>query len=108
MPKAKNIKPVLLTLANSAKAENKKNIQELISLWGDRKIPNYKTVQNIVLKLASTHNASLKSADKQYDELVANYKSKPSMTGRLESKPNRIFYQPFRMSSGIMKEQFLT
>ena len=86
MPKAKNIKPLLLTLANSAKAENKKKIQELIGLWEDRKIPNYKTVQNLALKLASTHKATLKSADKQYDELVANYKSKPSMTGRLKSK----------------------
>ena len=84
MPKAKNIKPLLLTLANSA--ENKKKVQELIGLWEDRKIPNYKTVQNLALKLASTHKATLKSADKQYDELVANYKSKPSMTGRLKSK----------------------
>ena len=65
MPKAKNIKPLLLTLANSAKAENKKKIQELIGLWEDRKIPNYKTVQNLALKLASTHKATLKSADKQ-------------------------------------------
>ena len=51
MPKAKNIKPLLLTLANSAKAENKKKIQELIGLWEDRKIPNYTTVQNLALKL---------------------------------------------------------
>ena len=86
MPKAKNIKPLLLTLANSAKAENKKKIQELIGLWEDRKIPNYKTVQNLALKLASSHKATLKSAEKEYQEFKDKYKTKPSMTGRLKNK----------------------
>ena len=66
MPRAKNIKPLLLTLANSAKPEHKPKIQVLIGLWEDRKIPNYKTVQNLALKLASSHKATLKPAEKEY------------------------------------------
>ena len=47
MPKAKNIKPLLLTLANSAKAENNKNISELIGFWEGGEIPTYKTIQHL-------------------------------------------------------------
>ena len=38
MPKAKNIKPLLLTLANSTKPETKTKIKALIGLWNNRQL----------------------------------------------------------------------
>ena len=76
----------LEALKKAAPKENREMIQTLIELYRDRKIPNFRTVENAVNRLSlKVKNKSIQAkALKDYEALTKKYKEALPATGRIE------------------------
>ena len=76
----------LQALKKAAPKENRDMIQSLIELCSLRKIPNYRSVENAVNRLAlKTKSKAIQAkALKDYEALTNKYKDAPPTTGRIE------------------------
>ena len=85
MPLKSNLKE-LASYKASAPKENRGMIEHLIELYSNKKIPNFRTVENAVTRLAS-HTKSKPTqakAVKEYDKITGKYKDALPCTGRIE------------------------
>ena len=75
----------LEALKRSAPNQNKEMIQHVINLYQGKKIPNYKTAENVVLRLSNTtkHKGIQERALKDYKATVAKYADALPTTGKL-------------------------
>ena len=80
-----NIKE-LEALKRAAPKENKEMIQTLVELYRDRKIPNYRTVENAVnrLSLKVKNKAIQAKALKDFEAIANKYAEALPTTGRIE------------------------
>ena len=71
MPYKSNLKE-LASYKAAAPKENRNMIQDLIELYYNKKIPNYKTVENVVTRLLSkSKNAAIQAkAVREYDKII--------------------------------------
>ena len=85
MPLKSNVKE-LQGYKSSAPRENREMIQHLIDLYVNKKIPNYRTVENAVsrLSLKTKHKGIQGKALKDYEAIVSKYKDALPTTGRLQ------------------------
>ena len=72
-----------------APAGNKHRIQDVIELYEQRKIPNYKSALNTVVALSSKHKITVASGkpEKLYNSLMEKYQEAESLTGQLSRAP---------------------
>ncbi len=85
MPLKSNLKE-LASYKASAPKENRGMIDHLIELYSNKKIPNFKTVENAVTRLAS-HTKSKPTQTKavrEYDKIANKYKDALPTTGRIQ------------------------
>ena len=61
-------------------------IRDVIKLYEDKKIVNFRTALNATLLLSSTNKNTLKSgrAEKEYGKIISKYSTAKPMTGRLK------------------------
>ncbi len=85
MPYKSNLKE-LASYLKIAPSENKPMIKHLIELYSDKKIPNYKTVENAVNRLTlKTKNTSIQAKGvREYDKIAKKYKDSLPSTGRIQ------------------------
>ena len=76
----------LQTLKAKATGDNKSNIQTIIELYQNKKIPNYKTAFNASTALASKHKATISSGKPEtlYNTIINQYSNAEPITGRLK------------------------
>ena len=69
-----------------APSGNKGMIKHLIELYSDKKIPNYKTVENVVARLITkTKNTSIQAKGvKEYEKIAGKYSDSLPSTGRIQ------------------------
>jgi len=93
----------------SAPKENKDKIQKVIDLYSQKKIVNYKTAFNAVMRLASKSKHTIKSGrpDKAYDNIVAKYSEAEPMIGRLERERSRKSeeYHPYSATLLLFRQE---
>jgi hypothetical protein len=85
MPYKSNLKE-LASYRASAPKENRAVIELWIELYSSKKIPNFKTVENAVTRLAS-HTKSKPTQTKavrEYDKIAGKYKDALPITGRIQ------------------------
>ncbi len=81
----------LRSYARSGPATNRPRIQKIIELCSSRKIPNFRTALNAVLRLASNRKLTISSskAVKAYGQLVTKYENAVPITGILSRTAKR-------------------
>ena len=85
MPLKSNLKELASHKASAPK-ENRAMIEHLIDLYSNKKIPNFKTVKNAVIRLAlKTKSKSIQEkAVREYDKIANKYKDALPTTGRIQ------------------------
>jgi len=84
MPSFKNNIKQLKSLIEHAPVANKSKIKKVISLYEEKKIPNFKTALNLSIKLFSPSLYKKEDVDKSYNEIINKYKEAEPITGRLK------------------------
>ena len=76
----------LRALKKAAPKKNRGTIQSLIELYSSRKIPNYRSVENAVNRLAAKTKSKAVQAKalKDYEALTKKYEDALPTTGRIE------------------------
>ena len=69
----KQIVTLFESLERTARPEFRPKIRKLTELYKERRISNYKTAYNAILKLASSNKNVLRGADNTYNKLIAKY-----------------------------------
>jgi len=68
-----------------ASKQNVEQVKKLIDLYEQRKIPNYKSIENAVIKLAHPSLSSTKGEDQRlYTNLIRKYEEAAPLHSRLE------------------------
>jgi hypothetical protein len=85
MPSFKQNLAELKGYGRTAPKENKAKIEEIIDLYERKKIPNFRTAENAVIRLnqKSKNAARSKRAELEYEKVVAKYRDAQPITGRL-------------------------
>lgn len=78
----KNIQE-LKKIKASTRSEQHQKIDQIIELYKDRKIPNYKTAFNTVSALASSNKNTVKRGEREYTKLYDKYHEALPVTGIL-------------------------
>ena len=73
----------LKSYAAKASKTNKDKINNIIKLYEERKIPNFKTAQNAVIKLSFAITTKNGQAEKEYNKVIAKYGDAQPITGRI-------------------------
>ena len=81
----------LKSYAAKASKTNKDKINNSIKLYEERKIPNFKTAHNAVIKLSFAITTKNGQAEKEYNKVIAKYGDAQPITGRFarEIRPGR-------------------
>ena len=84
MPLKSNLKELASYKARAPK-ESRAMIEHLIELYSNKKIPNFKSVENAVTRLASHTKSKPTQAKalKEYDKIAGKYKDALPTTGRI-------------------------
>ena len=69
----KQIVTLFESLERTARPEFRPKIRKLTELYKERRISNYKTAYNAILKLASSNKNVLRGAENTYNKLIAKY-----------------------------------
>ena len=72
-----------MILWNEGSNANLDKIKNVIDLYVDRKIINFRTPRNIVVQLAHSTKQNIKRAEKQYNNVIAKYINAEPATGRI-------------------------
>ena len=96
-----NIK-VLTSIARAIKGEAKEQADTIITQYGQGKISQLTTAENMIIRLKkATNEKQLKSAFKQYDKLVDKHKNKEPLSVRLTEKKEQQKKKQFYVSGRI-------
>jgi len=76
----------LTFLGRNASSNVKEKVNNIIKLYGDGKITQIQTAENILLKLTSRDGRDQKSGIKQYDKTIVNFQQQIPLNQRLEAK----------------------
>ena len=74
-----------IKLLNSYKSRSNPNndkIDSIINLCKEKKIPNIKTAENVIVLLTSKHKATIPKALDTYEKILNKYTDAESITGR--------------------------
>ena len=74
----------LKVFAKKAPRANKIKIEKIIELYETKKITNYRTALNAVIKLSNPVLFRSGDADKDYEKVVIKYQNAEPMKGRLK------------------------
>ena len=102
-------------LRNAAPNGNKAKIENVIKLYEEKKIPNFKTALNAVAKLTTPILYKKGAADQSYDDLINKYTAAEPITGRLSRKRKKeplidvdlLFYRKKKPSDDVEGEEDL-
>ena len=92
----------LLSLGRRAKGEATPKVSKIITLYNQGKISQIQTAENIIRKLINTKTEKeQKSAFKQYEKIVENYKANEPLNKRLTDKKEMRKKKQFYVSGKI-------
>jgi len=74
----------LTTLGRIARGDTEAKVKEVIKLYGESKIPQLQTAENIIVDLL--YNKNKKSVSKKYEKLVEKHKKNEPLNKRLTQK----------------------
>ena len=85
MPRIKSNVKELIDLKRRAPKENRAQIDQIIELYSNRKIPSFKTAENIVTRLSvkTSNPTSINKTKKIYDNIITKYSEALPATGRI-------------------------
>ena len=63
--------------------ENSAKITKIIELHANRKIPNFVTAENVVIRLADKRSVTSGRAEDEYNKVVGKYEGATPVTGKL-------------------------
>ena len=66
-----------------APKRNRERVNNIIKLYEDAKIPNYRTVGNVIMKLTYPSFHKPGEAEKDYHTIITKYQNADPTTGRL-------------------------
>ena len=97
----------LKSYVSRAPVDNKVRIRIIIRLYENKQIPNFKTVLNNVVLLASKNKNTIKSGRpvKEYNKIIDKYEEAKPITGRLKKEEEKIKIKGIlKKGSKIVKE----
>jgi hypothetical protein len=98
----------LKSYVSRAPEANRSKIRDVIKLYEDKKIVNFRTALNATLLLSSTNKNTLKSgrAEKEYSSIINKYGEAQPITGRLKRQEEEVKKKVERNTriKGILKE----
>ena len=105
MPSKTNIKELRSYLSSGPK-ENRTKKEQIIQLYQDKKIVNYKTALNSIMLLSSRNKHTINSGrpQKEYEKIVSKYGTALSMTGRLERERQQEEFRTFSATILLFKD----
>ncbi len=93
-------------LKRRAPKESRAKIDNIIDLYANRKIGNFKTAENIVNRLSVRTNnpASKDKTKKLYDDIISKYGEAQPVTGRLDRETNSKAKKTYSVTMILFRE----